>query len=443
MSGNINFLEKPLPSAAESERLILGAILLDNSLVAQAAEFLKPENFYSPIHRRVFAAMISLFEKSAKIDPIIVGAEMNLLGFETDSIGGVATITNLTYGLPHFSDISDHVSLVLEKWRVRELVKACNEITATALDDSETGEQILSFAQSRVNEIAADSTSEGFVPVEKLAVESLREKMMLREQEMTFTGIRTGFNAIDEITGGLQPELIILGARPGIGKTSLMVNLTEGVCQLQPDAVVGVFSLEMSKKQLTERMLCSSARVSGTKYKRGLFSDYEADELTRAAVRIADYKIEIDDAPALSPAQIRAKSVMLKAKRGRLDFILVDFLQKCSPSRMQKERRLEVGSIARELKDLVKSLNVPVLAISSLSRECEARHDKRPMMSDLAESNIIESEADIIAFLYRDHYYNKHSNPYSAELDFVKNRNGEERRIYLNWTGEFTRFDNA
>lgn len=443
MTSQPHFLERPLPSAPDAERLILGAVLVDNALIAQAAESLRPEHFYSPLHRQVYAAMLSLFGKSEKIDPILVGAEMRLLGFEPDSIGGVATITNLTYGLPRFEDISAHVDLVLEKHRLRELVKACGEITQSALDDSEEAEKVLSFAQSRVNEIAADSAAEGFSTAAELAVESLREKLELRAKDSPVTGLQTGFHAIDDLTGGIQPELIILGARPGIGKTSLMVNLADGVCENQSEAVVAIFSLEMSKRQLIDRMICSRARLSAKRYRRGLFTDQEAERLARAAAELSGFRIEIDDTPALSPAQIRAKSIMLKAKAGRLDFVIIDFLQKCSPSRAQKERRLEVGSIARELKDLVKALNVPVLAVSSLSRECEARADKRPVMSDLSESNAIESEADIIAFLYRDHYYNSHANPYEAELDFAKNRNGEEKTIELRWTGEFTRFDNA
>lgn len=443
MTAHAPFLEKPLPSSEAAERTILGAILLCNELIAQAAENLKPEDFYSPLHRKVYESMLSLFNKSKVIDPIIVTEELKLLGYNPDSIGGVATITNLTYGMPHFDDISEYVKTVREKAKIRELVNRCASITAMALEETDEAEKILDFAQSTINEVCAETDKKGFETVGNVAVESLYEKIALREAAKPYSGLETGLTVIDTVTGGLQKtDLIVVGARPGIGKTSLLVGISEKACEIAPEAVIAIFSLEMSKKQLTDRMLCSSAQVSSNKFKRALFNHFEYERLVEAAARLGDYKIEIDDTPGISPAKVRSKAMMLKAKHKRLDLIVVDFLQKMSPSRRSESVRLEVGQNARELKDIAKSLEVPVVAVSSLNRDCEKRNPPKPIMSDLSESNIIESEADIVAFLYREHYYRPEANPYDAEIIFEKNRHGETGTKELKWIGEFTQFTN-
>lgn len=435
------FLNKPLPNAPEAERAITGGVMLDNALIAQAAETLKAENFFTPFCRLVFDAELKLFEKGERIDPISIGEKIKLSGVNIESYGGVAAITNLTYGLPAFSDLSDYVSLVKSKAKMRELLKTCEAISSTILDEQDETERILSFAQSTINEVCAEAERKTFESVGSLSIKSLNEKVELRKNEVAFTGLQTGFSAIDILTNGLQKsELMILAARPGMGKTSILVNIVEGVCRIQPESVVAVFSLEMSKKLLTERMLCSSAEVSSTKYKNGMFNPDEYERLKTSAIEFQDFQIEIDDTPALTPSQIRSKAMMLKAKKKRLDLVVVDFLQKMSPSKIKENTRLEIGSIARELKDMAKVLDVPVMAISSLNRDCEKRNPPKPMMSDLSESNIIESEADIIAFLYRAHYYNKDANPRHAEMVFEKNRNGETATRDLSWFGEFTKF---
>lgn len=445
MSNHTMLLEKPLPSSESAERTILGAILIENEMIAQAAENLKPEDFYSPFHRHIFAAMLALFAKSRQIDPIMIAEELKLAGVNPDSLGGIAIIANLTHGIPRFTDISEWIELVAGKSKIRGLIAACSEVAARAVDDSDEADSVLSFAQSRINDVCADAQKQGFAAVGNLALASVQEKMKLRDENVIFTGFQTGFAAIDQTTGGLQKkELIILGARPGMGKTSLMVNVAENGCVLQPGAVVAVYSLEMGKELLTDRMLCSSAQVSSNRYRRGLLTDSEFERVSAAAARFSDYRIEIDDTPGLSPAQVRAKTMMLKAKHKRVDLIIVDFLQKMSPSRRYESIRHEIGSIARELKDMAKVLDVPVLAISSLNRDCESRNPPKPMMSDLAESNVIESEADIVAFLYREHYYRPvEANPRRAELIFEKNRNGETGPKELTWIGEFTRFEDS
>jgi replicative DNA helicase len=438
-------LEKPLPSSESAERTVLGAILVDNKMIAQAAESLVPEDFYSPFYRQIFRAMLNLFARSQTIDPIMIGEELKLTGANLDAFGGIAAITNLSYGIPGFSDISEWTGIVKDKSKIRDLVQVCSDCASRALADAEEAGSILNYAQSRINEVCVDAQKQGFSSVGSLALASVREKIRLRDENVIYTGFQTGFAAIDSATGGLQKkELIVLGARPGMGKTSLVVNIAENGCAIQTGAVIAVFSLEMGRELLTDRMLCSSARVNSNRYRRGLVTDNEFGRVAEAAARFADYRIEIDDTPAMSPSQVRAKAMMLKAKYKRLDLIIVDFLQKMSPSRRAESVRHEIGSIARELKDLAKTLDVPVLAISSLNRDCESRNPPRPLMSDLAESNVIESEADIVVFLYREHYYRpQEASPYKAELIFEKNRNGETGTRELAWIGEFTRFEDC
>jgi replicative DNA helicase len=444
MSYNQQYLEKPLPSSTDAERTVLGAILLDNLLIAQAAERLKPDDFYSPFHRKAFEAMFSLFRRSERIDPILIGEELKLLNANLDSFGGVAAITNLTYGLPHFTDISEYVEKIAEKAKIRELVKACGEITSTALDESDLTENVLNLAQSRINEICAETNQEDFALVGDLVLSAIQDYQFRRENEITHTGLLTGFRAIDHLTNGLQKsDFIVVGARPRVGKTSLLLNVAEGVAIEQPESVVVVFSLEMKKDgSLTNRLICSSAGVNHDRFKRGICTEEEHRRLNAAAVRFQDMKILVNDTPALSPMQVKAKSMMIKAKYGRLDLIMIDFLQKMSPSRRMESVRHEVGSIARELKNIAKELDVPVFVLSSLNRESETRTNKRPLMADLSESNAIESEADIVAFLYRESLFDPSANPFHAELIFAKNRNGEERAIDLEWIGEFTKFGN-
>lgn len=440
-TGQDFFLEKPLPSSPESERVILGGILLDNVLIAQAVEMLREDQFYSPLHRRVFKAMTALFERGDRIDPILIGEEMKKTG-NLEAIGGVAAITNLTYGLPHFSDIEHYVNVVKDKAKVRELIAACNQVTSLALDESEETGKVLDLAQSRVNEVCAESHSKGYISIGTLAAEAHKRYYEKRDSGRTASGLLTGFKEIDYHLNGLKKKsLIILGGRPRMGKTSLMMNIVENACELEKGAVISLHSLEMSSEELMNRGLCSSANIDYDKFDRGLLTSEEERKLNEATVRFQDKKIEIDDSPGVSPQQIRSKAMMLKAKIGRLDLIAIDFLQKMTGSRKMESFRLEVGSIAKELKNLAKDLDVPVLALVSLSRECEKRTPQKPIMSDISESNVIESEADLIAFLYRDSVYNKKSEPGEAELIFAKNRFGPEGTIKLGWIGEFTRFE--
>jgi len=387
------FLNKPLPSNVESERVILGAILLDNALISQAVEQLKVEDFYSPNHRRIFNAMLSLFERGERIDPILIGEELKKDG-SIDSIGGVSTITNLTYGLPHFSDIFDYAKVVKDKSLTRSLIKVCNQVTSEALAEEDDAAVILDHAEQLIFALADERTREGFSHVQPIAETVLAKIQEYAKREThALTGLATGFREIDQMTSGLQKtDLIIIAARPSMGKTALCLTLAQNAAILEK-AVVAVFSLEMSKEQLVMRMLSSEARVDAHRFRTGYLTREEWQRLAQSIGTLSEAKIFIDDTPGISVMEMRAKARRLAAEQKRIDLVVVDYLQLMSGSRRTESRQQEVSQISRELKGLAKELNVPVVALSQLSRAPEARNPPRPMMSDLRESGCLAGES--------------------------------------------------
>jgi replicative DNA helicase len=437
------FLNKPLPSNVDSERVILGAILLDNALISQAVEQLKADDFYSPNHRRIFNAMLSLFERGERIDPILIGEELKKDG-SIDSIGGVATITNLTYGLPHFSDIFDYAKVVKDKSLTRSLIKVCNQVTSEALAEEDDAAVILDHAEQLIFALADERTREGFAHVQPIAETVLAKIQDYAKREThALTGLATGFREIDQMTSGLQrTDLIIIAARPSMGKTALCLTLAQNAAILEK-AVVAVFSLEMSKEQLVMRMLSSEAKVDAHRFRTGYLTREEWQRLAESIGTLSDAKIFIDDTPGISVMEMRAKTRRLAAEQKRIDLVVVDYLQLMSGSRRSESRQQEVSQISRELKGLAKELNVPVVALSQLSRAPEARNPPRPMMSDLRESGSIEQDADVVAFIYRDDYYKPtEENAGIAEILISKQRNGPTGTVKLAFLKEFTRFEN-
>ncbi len=437
------YLEKPLPSSAESERVILGAILLDNQLITQAIEKLSPEDFYSPLHRRIYKAMTHLFERSERIDPILIGEELKKDG-SIDSIGGVASITNLTYGLPHFSDILDYAKVVKDKSIVRNLIKVCNQITSEALSEEDDAKDVLDNAERMIFALADERTRQGFSHIQPIAENVLAKVQEYAKREShALTGLSTGFRDLDEKTSGLQKtDLIIIAARPSMGKTALCLTLAQNAAILEK-AVVAVFSLEMSKEQLVMRMLSSEAKVDAHRFRTGYLTRDEWGRLAEAIGTLSEAKIFIDDTAGISVLEMRAKTRRLFAEQKKLDLIVVDYMQLMSGSKKTESRQQEVSQISRELKALAKELQVPVIALSQLSRAPEARNPPRPMMSDLRESGSIEQDADVVAFIYREDYYKPtEENAGMAELLISKQRNGPTGTVKLAFLKEFTRFEN-
>lgn len=420
--------------------MILANVLIDNRLMSQAVEDLNAEDFYSPLNRRVFAAMRVLFEAKKPIDPIMIGEELKKEG-SLESVGGVAVITNLTFGMVHMPNLSEYISTVVKTRQVRDLIRSCSQITANALAGEDDYDAILKNAQASIDAVCTRDEKQGFESIGHIVRGELEKIRQLRDREIEATGFRTGFKAIDFITGGFQPtDLIVIGGRPGMGKTMLAGQIAINACEIDPKAVVAIFSHEMSKEQLAQRFMASSAQADLTRMKRGASTLVEMADIQRAAERFDGMKIVLDDTSTLTATQMRAKLLRLRHEQGRLDCVIVDYLQRMHAGRKTEGRQQEVSAIARELKSLAKDMNVPVIALSSMSRANEGRQSKRPVLSDLRESGDIESEADMVAFLYRENYYDQNANPALAEFLIEKHRHGPCESIKLHFMPEFTMF---
>jgi replicative DNA helicase len=436
-------LERPLPHSADAERAILGSIILDNALVNQAIELLRPDDFYIRAHAHVFRAMISMSERGAEINPIFIGEELKREGI-LEQVGGISFISELNYGLPHFTNLAAYAKVVKEKSLMRQLVKVANVITSEALEEEDEAQIILDHAEQMIFALADERTRQGFSHVKPVADAILEKVQEMGGRGTVLTGLTTGFSELDTMTSGLQPsDLIIVAARPSMGKTSFCLTLAQNAA-LQTGAVVGVFSLEMSKEALVMRMLCSEGRVDAHRFRNGFLSREEWGRMAGALGRLAETHIYIDDTPGISVLEMRAKARRLAAEQKRLDLIIVDYLQLMSgSSRRSESRQQEVSQISRELKGLAKELNVPLVALSQLSRAPEARTDHRPQLADLRESGAIEQDADLVAFIYREEQYNRtEENAGLSELIVAKQRNGPTGTVKLAFLKEFTRFEN-
>lgn len=443
-------LERSLPSSAEAERAILGGVILDNGLISQAIELLRPEDFYVPSHRRIFVAMTALFERGAEINPILIGEELKKEN-ALESVGGISFITNLTYGLPHSTNIAHYAKLVRGKSMLRQLIKAANKITQEALEQEDEPEIILDHAEHEIFQLADERIREGFVHVKPVAEQLLEKIQEMEGRAAVLTGLTTGFADLDKLTSGLQrQDLIIVAARPSMGKTSFALMLAQNAA-IHAGAVVGVFSLEMSKEALVMRMLCSQGNIDAQRFRNGFLSRPEWAQIAKSLGTLADTRIFLDDTAGITVLEMRAKARRLAAEQKRLDLIVVDYLQLMTGSAKRFEsRQQEVSQISRELKGLAKELNVPLVALSQLSRAPESRSDHRPQLADLRESGALEQDADVVAFIYRPEQYKSPEERDSlpddqknvAELIVAKQRNGPTDSIQLRFTPSSMRFDN-
>lgn len=451
------YLEKPLPSSEESERVILGAILLDNQVMVDAAEQLLSEYFYNPLNRRVFAAMLKLWEKpNPQLDPITIGEELKKEG-SLDSIGGITTITNLTFGLPHFSNVEEYIKVIKDKALIRTLVRACNSITTEALAEEDDAETILNNAEQQIFSLSEQVGETQFVPASVIAHDRVHQVHQRAQTGNPVTGLSTGYADLDEITLGLQrTDLIIIAGRPSMGKTAFGLTLAQNAAFRGDKSFAVVFSLEMNKEQLVDRMLCSEAAVNSHKFRAGLITDAEFARVHAAHELILEGgPIEIDDTPGISVSYARKKLRRLSKQHNRkVDLVIFDYLQLMggnvgSSSKRYESRQQEVSQISRELKSLAKELDAPVVALSQLSRAPEARaaNNHRPLLSDLRESGSIEQDADVVGFVYREEEY-----PHAdgtvvghGEIEIIigKQRNGPTgtKKLYFNKeTGAFANY---
>ena len=437
-------LAHSLPANVEAERSILGAILLDNLAYNQAAEHLKPEDFSLDSHRRLYTRMIDLAESSRPIDMITLVEELDRRK-ELEAIGDVGYISGLVDGVPDRPSIEHYIKIVRDKALLRGLIHAANSAIARAAEQSDPAEEILNDAEAAIFQLSEKRIGRGFMGVQEIVKESFGSVDALLQRGQRITGLATHYTDLDEMTSGFQrSDLIIIAARPSMGKTAFALNIAENAA-IEDQKTVGVFSLEMSREALLLRLLCSKARVDSHKMRTGSLWRDDMDKVVHAMEQLAHAPIFIDDTPGIALSEMRAKARRLQQSSGALDLVIVDYLQLMSGGgRRYENRTQEVSAISRGLKGLAKELKVPVVALSQLSRAPESRGgDHRPQLADLRESGSIEQDADVVAFIFREEVY-KPDEPElegRAELIIAKQRNGPTGKVNLAFLKNSTRFE--
>ena len=437
--------ERTLPHNLEAERSVLGAILLHNDAFNLAAEVIDSRDFFRDAHRRIFDKMVKLSERGDAIDLVTLKDELARSG-EIEEVGGPSYIAALVDGVPRSTNVEHYARIIKEKATLRSLIFSANKILATAYEAEEDADVILDQAEHAIFAIADDKVRDGFVSLRDLAQGSLDTIEKLHARKELVTGVPTGFTDLDELTSGLQAsDLIIVAARPSMGKTSLVLNMAQHV-GTKTNMTVGLFSLEMSKEQLFLRMLTGEARIDAHRLRGGFLGERDWGRLAQAIGTLSDAKIFIDDTPSIGVLEMRAKCRRLKSEHG-LHLVIIDYIQLMQGRGRFENRTLEVASISRSLKGLAKELSVPIVVLSQLSRAPESRSDHRPQLSDLRESGALEQDADVVMFIFReDQYADKNAPPADtqgvAELIIGKQRNGPVGVVKLAFIREFTRFEN-
>lgn len=434
---------RTLPHNLDAERSVLGAILIDNATFNVVAAVLQPEAFFRDAHRRIFERMADLSERSQPIDFITLKEELARAG-ELDEVGGPAYLASLTDGVPRSTNAEYYAQIVKEKATLRALIYSANKILATAYEAEQEADLILDEAESSIFAVADDRVKAGFVPMRTLVSESFPKIEKLFTHKSHITGVATGFADIDRKTRGLQPgDMVIVAARPSMGKTSLVLNICQHVAT--HGGVAGFFSLEMSKESLFMRMLASEARIDMHRLMSGQIGQREYGQITQALESLSEAQLFIDDTAGISVLEMRAKARRLKAEHG-LNLLAIDYVQLMTGRGRFENRTLELASISRSLKGLAKELGVPIIVLSQLSRASEARSDKRPQLSDLRESGALEQDADVVALIFREEMYKLGDEPSEndgiAEIIIAKQRNGPTGTVKLAFLREQTRFAN-
>jgi replicative DNA helicase len=442
-------LDAGLPANVDAEKTILGAILLDNAAHAEAAGVIKADDFSLDSHRRIFLRMSELMDSSRAVDIVTLANELARYK-EVEAVGGVAYLASLTEGLPRRPVIEDYIRIVKDKSMLRRLMGICSAAIARAADQSEDAIGVLDATEAQLLEVSDAGLNQGLLRVETIVRDSFGSIDNLYKQGREITGLATGFKVLDQLTRGLQKgELIIIAARPSMGKTALAINIAENAA-IESGAIAAIFSLEMSRESLLKRMLASQAWVDQRNMREGFISGADHEKLSRALGQLVESRIFIDDAANITLAEMRAKARRLRQNAGGLDLIVVDYLQLMSAAppgagkKGYENRVQEVSAITRGLKAMAKDLKVPVVALSQLSRASERRgDDKRPFLSDLRESGSIEQDADVVAFIHREAYYDRDAEDKAkSEIIVAKQRNGPTDTVLLNFLEKFTRFEN-
>jgi len=436
-------LRKIPPQQIEAEQSLLGGIMVDSSGLPAALEFLKGDEFYKESHRVVFTAIQDLFEQNEPVDILTV---TNLLDErkQLESVGGASYIAALADAMPAASNVGAYAKIVSEKAVMRRLIQSANEIISFAYGGGKSTEEVLDSAEAAIFRIAERRIRSSYFPLKEVIKKNIETIERYQEYRETVTGVPSGYKDLDKLTAGFQKsDLIIIAARPSMGKTALGLCIARNAA-MDNGVPVGFFSLEMSKEQLAMRLLCAEARVDSHKIRSGFLSRQECGKMLQAAGLFMDVPIYIDDTPAISPLELKAKARRMMADRG-LGLIVVDYLQLMRGRETAERREQEISEISRSLKALAKELDIPVIAIAQLNRKVEDRTDKRPLLSDLRESGAIEQDADVIAFIYRDEVYAKQGSkePGVAEIIVGKQRNGPSgETVKLAFISNYTRFEN-
>ena len=429
------------PQNLEAETSVLGAVLLENEALNRVLEILKQDDFYREAHRRIFAAILHLYEHSEPVDLITLSEVLKSRG-DLEDVGGVEYLNSLVNGVPTAANISYYAKIIKEKAILRKLINRATEIVSQSYSNSGDVDEFIDQAERNIFEISEDRVRPSFYPIKELIKASFKTIERLYEKRQLITGVPTGFQRLDELTSGLQPsDLIIIAGRPSMGKTAFALNIAQHA-SVRATTPAAIFSLEMSKEQLALRMLCSEAKVDAHRLRGGFLSEADWPKLTRAAGSLSEAPLFIDDTPGISALEMRAKARRLKIEHN-LGLVIVDYLQLMRGRASADSREQEISDISRSLKALAKELSIPVIALSQLNRRVEERGDKRPQLSDLRESGAIEQDADVILFLYRDEIYNKsEENRGKAEIIIGKQRNGPTDKVDLAFLDKYTRFEN-
>lgn len=430
------------PHDIEAEQAILGSMLIDKDAVINAIEVLKEEDFYREDNKTIYSAMLSLYARSEPIDIITVKSELTQIGkFET--VGGLEYLASLPDKVPVVSNIENYIQIVEEKSILRKLIKASNEISQMGYEQTEETECIMDVAEKKIFDIMQNRNTKGYTPIKEVLINAIDELEKLYNHKGGITGIATGFIDLDRITAGLHnSDLVLIAARPAMGKSAFALNIASHVA-IREKVPVAVFNLEMSKEQLGSRILCSEAMVDSNKVRTGNIEEEDWIKLVSAVGPLSEAEIYIDDTPGISISEIRAKCRKMKLEKN-IGLIIIDYLQLIQGTgKKNASREQEISEISRSLKILAKELDVPVIALSQLSRAAEQRTDHKPMLSDLRESGAIEQDADIVMFIYREDYYNPDTERKNiAEIILAKHRAGATGTVELMWLGSYTKFVN-
>ncbi|MCF6462818.1 replicative DNA helicase [Clostridium sp. Cult1] len=429
------------PHSLEAEQSVLGAMILNKEAINTAIEQLHPDDFYKEANKEIFQAIIELFNRNEPVDIITLSEELRKRG-TLESLGGVTYLAELSGGVAITSNVKYYCDIVEEKSILRRLIKSCDDIMAKSYEGSEEVNSIIEEAEKNIFDITQGRHREGFAPIKQVLLDSFTKIEEMAAHQGELTGLTTGFIDIDQKLSGMQSsDLILLAARPSMGKTALGINIATNSA-IKADASVAIFSLEMSKEQLVQRMISSVSHVDLQKIISGKLDEDEWIRIIDAMGPLSQAKIFIDDTAGISLTEMKAKCRRLKIEKG-LDLVVIDYLQLMQSDGRQENRQQEISAISRGLKALAKEMDCPVIALSQLSRAPELRSDHRPILSDLRESGAIEQDADVVLFLYRDEYYHEDSDKKNiGEVIIAKHRNGPTGIVELVWKKEFTKFLN-